>query len=261
MSSILMTHTRSRSADSIGVVKRRRGSIGQGKAEFTATHGDKSLGVAFTALPPGPLMVKTVLPGHWADDKGIETGDAFLAVNGHTVLEMSRNDFFSMMQARPVTITVGRLNWDAGHTIVGKSVEEDLAMSSVSTTGSGMSPHSSVSLMSPQGSENRSHTPSVNDEADDVITTLHDRGFWIASKDDDGVIIDDNADIAEDGSIIENADAAGDMIPLAQQESSGAPDIGAPAPFGGWFGRSVGLAVVLAFVLLRARRGTRAISA
>lgn len=79
-------------------------------AEVTAAQGVASIGVGFKSMPPNPLIIKKVHPGSWADEVGIQNGDAFLELNSQLISNMTEDDFKTIMQARPLTIKVWRLS-------------------------------------------------------------------------------------------------------------------------------------------------------
>lgn len=74
------------------------------QTEFTAGPRETAVGLIFRALPPDHLVVLKVAPGSWAEDMGIRPGDAFDAVNGIHVSELSADEFLCLMKQRPFSL-------------------------------------------------------------------------------------------------------------------------------------------------------------
>lgn len=81
-----------------------------GKVDIPVGCEVDKLGLTFCSLPPGSVSVRTVLPDLWAGHLGIIPGDIVMAVNGRSVLDLPRADFMRMLQERPLTFTLGRMN-------------------------------------------------------------------------------------------------------------------------------------------------------
>lgn len=79
-------------------------------AEVTVIDGVASIGVGFKSMPPNPLIIKKVHAGSWAEEVGIQHGDAFLELNSQLISNMTEDDFKVIMQVRPLTIKVWRLS-------------------------------------------------------------------------------------------------------------------------------------------------------
>merc|ERR1711972_858547 len=69
---------------------------------------DGRLGMTFCALPPGPLVVNSVVAGDWAEKNGVVAGETITAVNGRNPCEISRDEFMEMMKQRPIVLTLDR---------------------------------------------------------------------------------------------------------------------------------------------------------
>jgi len=115
---------RASSAHAGAVMRRSRtgSSVTHGKSHLVVDEQCSSLGMSFNAFPPGPVVVKTVLPGCWADEQGMEPGDAVLTVNGQSVRDMERDEFISAMQSRPLKLAVGRVSREGHQTIIDKDI-------------------------------------------------------------------------------------------------------------------------------------------
>jgi hypothetical protein len=85
----------------------RRGSIARGVIDLVADESVEKIGMVMT-LPPKPVEVRKVTPGGWADQKGIEPGDTFTAVNGRPVYQMTHDEFKGLLSShdRPLTFRV-----------------------------------------------------------------------------------------------------------------------------------------------------------
>lgn len=88
-------------------VAHRRGSVGRGSVEFIAGEEVEKIGLAFRTMPPKLLVIEQVTGGTWADEKGIEPGDVFVAVNGKDVKELTKDEFMKMMTERPLSMRIG----------------------------------------------------------------------------------------------------------------------------------------------------------
>lgn len=77
-------------------VHERSGSIGRGKIELVARDDVIKLGMVMS-MPPRPLEVRKVVPGGWADQKGIEPGDTFTQINGRPVWEISNEELVQIL--------------------------------------------------------------------------------------------------------------------------------------------------------------------
>merc|ERR1712151_502837 len=81
--------------------------VPQAKLQLQMTTNGR-LGMTFCALPPGPLVVNTVLAGDWAEKNGVVEGETIVAVNGRNPCEISRDEFMEMMKKRPIVLTLDR---------------------------------------------------------------------------------------------------------------------------------------------------------
>eukprot|EP00928_Gymnodinium_smaydae_P014066 TRINITY_DN15099_c1_g1_i1.p1 TRINITY_DN15099_c1_g1~~TRINITY_DN15099_c1_g1_i1.p1 ORF type:complete len:2249 (-),score=472.65 TRINITY_DN15099_c1_g1_i1:360-7106(-) len=72
------------------------------------------VGVVFDHTPPTPMKVKVVHPGTWAEEHGLEVGLSLLAVNGHCVTEISKDQFMQFLKARPLRLKFSSASDDAG---------------------------------------------------------------------------------------------------------------------------------------------------
>jgi len=66
------------------------------------------LGMTFCSLPPGPLVVHTVLAGEWAEKNNVMAGETVLAVNGYDPRHLSRDEFIEIMKKRPLVLKLDR---------------------------------------------------------------------------------------------------------------------------------------------------------
>eukprot|EP00927_Polykrikos_kofoidii_P079579 TRINITY_DN76363_c0_g1_i1.p1 TRINITY_DN76363_c0_g1~~TRINITY_DN76363_c0_g1_i1.p1 ORF type:complete len:985 (+),score=139.68 TRINITY_DN76363_c0_g1_i1:226-3180(+) len=57
------------------------------------------------SFPPGPVIVKAVVPSSWADVNGIVLFAAFLSINEMNPEKMTKRDFIALLQERPITMT------------------------------------------------------------------------------------------------------------------------------------------------------------
>eukprot|EP00929_Paragymnodinium_shiwhaense_P016521 TRINITY_DN124937_c0_g1_i1.p1 TRINITY_DN124937_c0_g1~~TRINITY_DN124937_c0_g1_i1.p1 ORF type:complete len:702 (-),score=139.16 TRINITY_DN124937_c0_g1_i1:71-2176(-) len=73
---------------------------------FTLSPGSRDLGVALSALPPGPIFVKTVHPESFAYNRGIHAGDELLSVAGRSVADLTAKQFKEQLARRPVTLLI-----------------------------------------------------------------------------------------------------------------------------------------------------------
>jgi len=67
---------------------------------------DGQIGIIPGARPPQPCFVKAIVPGSWADGRGVRVDDEILAVNGISVRELDRNSFHEEMQKRPLGLSI-----------------------------------------------------------------------------------------------------------------------------------------------------------
>lgn len=64
------------------------------------------IGLVFSSVAPDNAVVKRIVPGTWADQKGIMAGDHVESVNGISIQEMSKASFSEAMSTRPVSLLV-----------------------------------------------------------------------------------------------------------------------------------------------------------
>mmetsp|Transcript_104772 Transcript_104772/g.165411 ORF Transcript_104772/g.165411 Transcript_104772/m.165411 type:complete len:201 (-) Transcript_104772:156-758(-) len=77
--------------------------------EFTAGPEIEKLGLAFSALPPSPIVIKRVNVDTWADEEGIQAGDVLVALNGVDVGGMTQDEFKAAMQVRPLSVRIAEV--------------------------------------------------------------------------------------------------------------------------------------------------------
>lgn len=77
------------------------------------------LGLTFDTLPPGLVVVSEVLPDCWAELSGLEAGDVVTAIQGRSVLNLPEDEFVSMIQERPLALSVSRPNKEADQSTQG----------------------------------------------------------------------------------------------------------------------------------------------
>jgi len=97
----------------------RRSNIGCRTVEVNADCEVAVLGLTFDTLPPGLVVVSEVLPDCWAELSGLEAGDVVTAIQGRSVLNLPEDEFVSMIQERPLALSVSRPNKEAGQSTQG----------------------------------------------------------------------------------------------------------------------------------------------
>eukprot|EP00434_Breviolum_minutum_P033352 symbB.v1.2.029511.t1/scaffold3239.1/size60467/2 len=70
--------------------------------ELTAGPEVSKVGFGVASLPPEPVVVKKVTARSWAAEHELRSGDVLLEVNGLQMSEMSRAQFLSLMETRPL---------------------------------------------------------------------------------------------------------------------------------------------------------------
>lgn len=75
---------------------------------FEAGDGVASVGMAFTALPPERMFVKTFQPGSWAESSGIRVGDELALLNRRRPADLTLESMKAEMQRRPIAFVVLR---------------------------------------------------------------------------------------------------------------------------------------------------------
>merc|ERR1712196_590263 len=70
----------------------------------TDVPGNASLGLVSGFLPPDPVILKSVLPGSWADENGIEAGDELAAIGSRDVCTLMPGEIEKLMRTRPVDL-------------------------------------------------------------------------------------------------------------------------------------------------------------
>mmetsp|Transcript_44705 Transcript_44705/g.78695 ORF Transcript_44705/g.78695 Transcript_44705/m.78695 type:complete len:321 (+) Transcript_44705:68-1030(+) len=78
-------------------------------AEYVVGPEVTRLGLAFSTLPPDPLIVKRVTKGTWADLQGMNPGDMIVAVNGLDVKKLTGEEFKCIVQERPLVLRIDSL--------------------------------------------------------------------------------------------------------------------------------------------------------
>mmetsp|Transcript_102811 Transcript_102811/g.329759 ORF Transcript_102811/g.329759 Transcript_102811/m.329759 type:complete len:767 (-) Transcript_102811:41-2341(-) len=85
--------------------------------------GTERLGLAFAALPPGPIFVRSVVPGGWADKAGVLPGDELSEIAGQPVTDVPAEGFDERLRAtRPLELGFFRTE-EWGLFYVGEEVE------------------------------------------------------------------------------------------------------------------------------------------
>jgi len=74
--------------------------------EARAYEDVESLGMTFTAFPPGYPAVKQVSEASWAESVGIQQGYIVFEVNGLDLIRMSKEDFNAQLKIRPLVMYV-----------------------------------------------------------------------------------------------------------------------------------------------------------
>lgn len=87
----------------------RRGTLELVALPLVAGPEVNRLGIAFSTLPPQPVVVKRVTEGTWAYEQGMEAGDVLEAVNDRNVQELTGETFKLLLNQRPLTIRLGYL--------------------------------------------------------------------------------------------------------------------------------------------------------
>lgn len=77
--------------------------------EYTVNEDVARLGLAFSKLPPDPLVIKRVSQGSWAESQGIEVGDMVVSVNGMDVQQLCAGNFIELLMKRPLVIGIDSL--------------------------------------------------------------------------------------------------------------------------------------------------------
>jgi len=67
---------------------------------------DGQIGIIPGARPPQPCFVKAIVPGSWADGRGVKVDDEIVAVNGIPMCELDRTSFHEEMQKRPLGLSI-----------------------------------------------------------------------------------------------------------------------------------------------------------
>jgi len=75
-----------------------------GTFDLVANADVTKTGISFKTLPPGEVVVFKVAPGSWAEDEGVQPGDAFVKINGREIATMTADEFTEAMQRRPLRL-------------------------------------------------------------------------------------------------------------------------------------------------------------
>lgn len=94
-----------------------------GQYSAIVDEGTERLGLAFAALPPGPIFVRSVVPGGWADNAGVLPGDELSEIAGQPVTDVPAEGFDERLRAtRPLELSFFRAE-DSGLFYVGEEAE------------------------------------------------------------------------------------------------------------------------------------------
>lgn len=77
--------------------------------EIIADSAVKKIGMAFGQLPPGPVTVKTVAAGGWAETRNVVPGDVLVEMNGKDLEHMDADTFKHEMQMRPLSLILMKI--------------------------------------------------------------------------------------------------------------------------------------------------------
>merc|ERR1719282_1131150 len=72
------------------------------------------LGMAFSAFPPDPVIIKRVEGSGWALLNGVRADDELLTVNGANVVDMEKDVFSKAMRQRPLRLGFSRPKQESG---------------------------------------------------------------------------------------------------------------------------------------------------
>lgn len=76
--------------------------------EFHVPRTHKQAGIMPKGRPPGPVHIKAVVSGSWAEVHRVQVDDEILRVNGMLVSEMSHTIFHGLMMRRPLALSIKR---------------------------------------------------------------------------------------------------------------------------------------------------------
>jgi len=81
---------------------KRKKHTGQVVKELMVDDEVKRLGLDFRSSPPDPVFVEHVKPATWAAKFGVKPGDEVVELNNVKVATLDQEDFFGMLQVRPL---------------------------------------------------------------------------------------------------------------------------------------------------------------
>eukprot|EP00929_Paragymnodinium_shiwhaense_P089755 TRINITY_DN4994_c0_g1_i1.p1 TRINITY_DN4994_c0_g1~~TRINITY_DN4994_c0_g1_i1.p1 ORF type:complete len:656 (-),score=216.59 TRINITY_DN4994_c0_g1_i1:51-2018(-) len=83
-------------------------ATGPKEISVTAVEGIGEMGWMASAPPPGPVLIKSVMPGSWAEKSGLQVGDRLMSVNNREIAQLTKDDMKAALRNRPVSCVFKR---------------------------------------------------------------------------------------------------------------------------------------------------------